>query len=69
MPQSVHIPQNETEVALQRIIPSAGVPDSDTGAGFAQVGQLCIDYVNADLYVNAGTTATPDWQLVTRASV
>lgn len=49
----------------------AGVPVdgvSGTGAGFAGPGSICIDYTNANLYVNANTKASPTWKLVTRAA-
>jgi hypothetical protein len=52
------------------ILQNAGVPVdgvSGTGAGFAAKGSLCIDTTNADLYINANTSASPTWKLFTRA--
>lgn len=43
-------------------------PDATVGANVAGPGSLCIDYTNANLYVNAGTKAVPAWKLVTRAA-
>lgn len=48
-----------------------GVPvdgTSGTGAGFAGKGSLATDITNGDLYINAGTKASPTWKLVTRAA-
>jgi len=47
-------------------VPVDGV--SGTGAGFAGPGSICVDYTNANLYVNANTKASPTWKLVTRAA-
>ena len=50
---------------------SAGAPTdgaSGTEAGVAAVGALLIDATNANLYINAGTQASPAWKLVTRAA-
>lgn len=41
---------------------------SGTGAGFAGKGSQYTDYTNANLYLNAGTKASPTWKLVTRAA-
>jgi hypothetical protein len=71
MPQRVQNPANETEIALMRPLVKAGAPTdgtSGTGAGFAPKGALCIDYTNANLYINGGTQASPTWKLVTRAA-
>lgn len=46
----------------------AGVPvDGTTGAGFAENGSLATDRTNGNLYINAGTKASPVWKLVVRA--
>lgn len=50
------------------IIPNAGAPTGTTGVGYAGVGSLCIDYINANLYINSGTKTVPVWKLVTRAA-
>jgi hypothetical protein len=69
MPQIVHPPANETEVALQRVMVKAGAPvDGTDGANISPKGGLLIDYTNADLYINGGTQASPVWKLVTRAA-
>lgn len=48
---------------------NAGAPvDGTTKAGVAEKGALLIDTTNANLYVNAGTKASPTWKLVTRAA-
>lgn len=52
-------------------IESEGVPTdggAGTGAGFAGKGAFCVDVTNADLYLNAGSKASPTWKLVTRAA-
>jgi hypothetical protein len=49
-------------------ISKAGVPGSGDGANTAGKGSLCSDTTNSDLYINAGTKATPTWKLVTRAA-
>lgn len=64
MPQNVQYPSNATEVALGNILKIAGIPTAADGAGFAPKGMLCIDYTNADLYINQGTQAVPSWVLV-----
>ena len=47
----------------------AGAPtDATTGKYFAAIGSLYSDSTNGNLYVNAGTMASPTWKLVTRAS-
>ena len=47
----------------------AGAPtDTTTGKYFAQIGSLYSDSTNGNLYVNAGTMASPTWKLVTRAA-
>lgn len=46
---------------------NAGAPTTQ-GAGFAGKGSICVDITNANLYVNAGTKATPTWKLVTRTA-
>ena len=48
------------------IFTNAGIPTT-AGAGFAGKGSICIDITNGNLYVNAGTKATPSWKLVTKA--
>lgn len=53
------------------ILEKAGVPTdggAGTGQGFAGPGSLCIDYTNANMYINANTAASPTWKLVTRAA-
>lgn len=40
---------------------------SGTGAGQAGKGSRYTDTTNANLYLNAGTKASPTWKLVTRA--
>jgi hypothetical protein len=40
---------------------------SGTGAGTAGPGSMYVDTAGADLYINAGTLASPAWKLVTRA--
>jgi hypothetical protein len=40
---------------------------SGTGATFGAIGSLYADYTNGNLYLNAGTKASPTWKLVTRA--
>jgi hypothetical protein len=49
-------------------ISKAGVPGSSDGATVAGPGSICSDITNFDLYINAGTKATPSWKLVTRAA-
>jgi hypothetical protein len=49
----------------------AGAPvdgTSGTGAGVIIKGGLVADTTNANLYINAGTQASPVWKLVTRAA-
>jgi len=47
----------------------AGVPtDGTTGAGVAGKGARYTDVTNSNLYINAGTKASPVWKLVTRAA-
>lgn len=48
-------------------IGSAGAPTT-LGTKFAGKGSICSDYTNGNLYINAGTKATPSWKLVTRAA-
>lgn len=51
------------------LLTNAGVPtNAVTGAAVAGPGSICIDYTNANLYVNANTKASPTWKLVTRAA-
>lgn len=53
------------------ILKRAGVPvdgTSGTGAGISGPGSICVDYTNANLYVNGNTKASPTWKLVTRAA-
>lgn len=48
---------------------NAGAPiDGTTQAGSAAKGALLIDSTNANLYINAGTLASPTWKLFTRAA-
>lgn len=47
---------------------NAGAPTAATQAGVAAKGALLIDTANANLYINDGTLATPDWKLFTRAA-
>jgi hypothetical protein len=37
---------------------------SGTGAGVAGPGSLCSDYLNAKLYINSNTKASPLWSVV-----
>lgn len=50
------------------IMTGSGAPtDGTTGAGYAGPGSLYIDYTASTvtkLYVNEGTKATPDWELI-----
>lgn len=50
---------------------NAGAP-TDGGAGtqkgVAAKGALLVDATNANLYINAGTLASPIWKLITRAA-
>lgn len=41
---------------------------SGSGVGIAGIGSLFTDYTNANLYINAGTKASPTWKLVTKAA-
>lgn len=53
------------------LLTNAGVPTngtSGTGAGLSGPGSICVDYTNANLYVNGNTKASPTWKLVTRAA-
>lgn len=51
------------------LLTNAGAPtNAVTGAAVAGPGSICIDYTNANLYVNANTKASPTWKLVTRAA-
>lgn len=53
------------------ILTNAGIPSNGgagTGAGSAGPGSMCVDYTNANLYINANTKASPTWKLVTRAA-
>lgn len=53
------------------ILTNAGVPTNGgagTGVGVAGPGSICVDYTNANLYVNGNTKASPTWKLVTRAA-
>ena len=43
------------------ITTTAGAPQATDGAGLAGPGSLCIDSVNAKLYINTGTKAAPTW--------
>jgi hypothetical protein len=52
-----------------REIVGAGAPtDGTTGANVAGIGSRYTDVTNANLYINAGTRASPTWKLVTRAA-
>jgi hypothetical protein len=64
MPQSVHNPANETEVALMRPLVKAGAPANGDFNGVAVKGSLLIDYTNANLYINTGTAAATTFVLV-----
>lgn len=48
--------------------PVDGVVGTGTGATFMGIGALYIDTTNGNLYINAGTLASPVWKLVTRAA-
>lgn len=53
-----------------RWVPNGGVPTdgtTGTGAGICGKGSLCTDFTNGNLYINAGTKASPTWKLVTKA--
>ncbi len=53
------------------ILNLAGVPVdgvAGTGAGFAEIGSLAINRTAGNIYINAGTKASPTWKLVTRAA-
>jgi hypothetical protein len=51
------------------LLTNAGAPTNGvTGAAVAGPGSICIDYTNANLYVNANTKVSPTWKLVTRAA-
>lgn len=53
------------------LLTKAGVPvdgGAGTGVGVAGPGSICVDYTNANLYVNGNTKASPTWKLVTRAA-
>lgn len=53
------------------VLNGAGVPVdgvAGTGAAFAEIGSQYIDRTNGNLYLNAGTKASPTWKLVTRAA-
>lgn len=57
--------------ATQRDIVGAGVPTDGTsgdGAGHSEIGDKYRDQTNGDVYINAGTKASPTWKLVTRAA-
>lgn len=57
------------DVSDLRIIVGAGVPvDGTTGLNVAGAGSQYTDVTNANLYLNAGTKASPAWKLVTRAA-
>lgn len=49
-------------------LPNAGVPDANVGKGVAGKGSLCSDTTNGELYINAGTKATPAWKKVTKSA-
>lgn len=50
------------------IFPYAGIPDGTVGINFAGPGSICVDTLNANMYLNSGTKTAPVWKLVTRAA-
>lgn len=57
----------DIRLASQAVVMTrAGVP-STAGTGFAGKGSIYIDTTNGKLYVNGGTSGTPDWKIVTSA--
>lgn len=48
--------------------PVDGAVGTGTGAGFAGIGSRFTDTTSGNLYINAGTKASPVWKLVTRAA-
>lgn len=48
--------------------PVDGAVGTGTGATFLGKGSLYIDNTNGNIYINAGTLASPVWKLVTRAA-
>jgi len=53
------------------ILNGAGAPTdgvAGSGATFAEIGSQYIDRTAGNLYINAGTKASPVWKLVTRAA-
>jgi hypothetical protein len=64
---AITLPANTTPGGYQYF--NAGAPeDGTTCAGLAAKGAILIDVTNANLYVNAGTQASPVWKLITRAA-
>jgi hypothetical protein len=49
-------------------VPANGVLGVGTLAEIAPKGAVVVDITNANLYINAGTQASPVWKLVTRAA-
>jgi hypothetical protein len=46
----------------------SGAPGASTGLGIAGTASEYIDTTNAQMYLNAGTAATPSWKQITRAA-
>jgi len=79
---AVYASMNETDSYLQNrftehlpllqaglaICESDGVPAPGYLNGAASKGSLCIDYTNANLYINTGTLNSTVWTLMTRSA-
>lgn len=63
----VRQPTVDDSVAVQRLFVATAAPTTEFN-GQAPKGALAVDVTGANLYINAGTLATNDWKLVTRAA-
>lgn len=46
------------------LVTTPGVPTAADGVGICGKGSLCVDALNAKLYINTGTRAVPAWTVV-----
>jgi hypothetical protein len=65
---SAHIEIIGNADQLREIVGAGAPTDGTTGANVADIGSRYTDVTNANLYINAGTRASPTWKLVTRAA-
>ena len=67
-------PYKKAEIRVSNdviVMTGSGAPASGasgTGDNFAGPGSLYVDYVNANVYIQAGTISSPNWKLITRAA-